>query len=307
MKAFAVLLISTFTYAPAFADALVAKGTIATLTVEYEYVTSGKKEDKYDPYDWRVSRFAKLTAEMTAQAPQELSQTQPMDASQTADIKNKQALTQSAASKMSNLAADMEKIVARCGESEACIEREVAKYGSTMEITPELKSAQKDIAEVSKRGAPRFQAWRASSQKGTYSIDENYHSQNSDPLCESRPNKRCTRSETRKGGGDIPAPPGAKGNPSIASLEVDVVKNTLFIVLPAPMNVLSSTQIVTTDFSEEKSGTSQMSLRFPGEMKPLTVALAGDLQHQSGTQSIKMNGKGGEGGTLLVKWRFSIQ
>jgi hypothetical protein len=68
---------------------------------------------------------------------------------------------------------------------------------------------------------------------------------------------------------------------------------------------LPYSQTLTTNSPEEKSGTTQTVASFPGEIKPITVALTGDLKNQSGTQSFKINSKDGDSGTLTVKWRFS--
>jgi hypothetical protein len=62
---------------------------------------------------------------------------------------------------------------------------------------------------------------------------------------------------------------------------------------------------LTTNSPEEKSGTTQSVSVFPGEIKPITIALTGDLKSQSGTQSFKIDTKDREGGTLTVKWRFA--
>jgi hypothetical protein len=125
------------------------------------------------------------------------------------------------------------------------------------------------------------------------------------------PTLHCTRDESRKGAGELPLPPGAKKDPKAATgfalVEVDALKNTVVMKLPVPVMPLPYTQTSTTNSPEEKSGTMQTVMRFPGEVKPITVALMGQLKDQSGTQVIKMNGKDRDGGTLTVKWRFSTR
>ena len=44
-----------------------------------------------------------------------------------------------------------------------------------------------------------------------------------------------------------------------------------------------------------------------GQQKSITAVIPGDLRAASGTQSFKMDGAGGEGGTLTVKWQFALQ
>ena len=67
MKTFAATILSMCVCAPAFADALVTKGTMTTLTVEYVFESIGKKQDRNDLHEWRVSRVAKLSAQLTAE------------------------------------------------------------------------------------------------------------------------------------------------------------------------------------------------------------------------------------------------
>jgi hypothetical protein len=96
-------------------------------------------------------------------------------------------------------------------------------------------------------------------------------------------------------------------------MEVDSVKNTLLISLPMPIVPLPYMQTVATNHPEHKSGSSQQLLHFGGIAhtrwgeKPLAVALQGDVRQQAGEQVIKTSGKGSEGGTLTVRWRFAVQ
>src|SRR6185369_1270491 len=107
----------------------------------------------------------------------------------------------------------------------------------------------KDMQELSKPGAPRYQAWRATAQKGTYLIDESVHISSFDLTC---PRQRCTRDETRKGSGEISVPAEAsKSNKGAAAglsaVEFDAGKNALTVTLPAPLLGLPITETITTD------------------------------------------------------------
>lgn len=116
--------------------------------------------------------------------------------------------------------ADVQKIIARCGDDEACITRESQKMAAALQGTPEMAAAmnlQKDVQQMSRPGAPRYQAWRPTAQKGTYSIDETAHISVTDPICTSRPRHRCTRDEVRKGSGQIPLPPEVKKDRAAAA------------------------------------------------------------------------------------------
>jgi hypothetical protein len=145
------------------------------------------------------------------------------------------------------------------------------------------------------------------SQKGTYSIDEAYSAKIADPGCHDKPNQQCSREETRKGGGDVPELPEAKGI-SNAQIEFDSVKKDLYIKLPVPFAPLVYTKQIKSDYDEEKSGTSNgMLTTLPGNLPPITAAITGDARNMSGAQTIKIDGKAGEGGTLTVKWQFVRQ
>jgi len=190
----------------------------------------------------------------------------------------------SAQKKLAPTMNDMVKIADRCGDNEGCI-----------------------IAVASRQDAPRYQLWRPLSQRGKYSVHEMYRGQTADPACMDRPNQRCNRQETRKGGGEIPPPPG-KTNASTALFEVDSVKKDVFLTLPVPLMPLGYTREVASDFPDEARGTSQGVLTNPfGKVQPITVAIPGDLRSASGTRTIKLDGQEGESGTLTVKWQFSLR
>jgi hypothetical protein len=311
------------------ADAFVPAGTKATLSVDYVYESAGKKrsEGMYDPYEWNVKRSAKLVAELAAQPPTAMPTVQAIDASQMAELKDKSAKAQSVATQMAPMMADAEKIMAKCGDNEACITREAQKMGAAMQGTPKMAaamSAKKDAQDLGKPDAPRYQAWRPTAQKGSYVIDETVHISVTDPICMSRPRQRCTRDETRKGSGDIPLPPDAKKSPGatagFSSVELDTSKSTLTVALPVPMFLLPYTEIITTDEpagthdTPTPKGPQQKLHRFrvnaAGDVthdKPLTVALKGNGRSQTGEQVVALKGAFGDAGKLTVRWRFDVQ
>jgi len=310
------------------ADTFAPAGAKATLTVDYVYESAGKKssEGLYDPYEWNVKRSATLVADLAAQGTTAMPTLQAIDAAQTAELKGKSDKAQAMATQMAPMMADIQKIMAKCGEDEACITRETQKMGAAMAGTPQMDTAmkaKKDAEQLGKPGAPRYQAWQPTAQRGSYSIDETAHISIPDPACASRPRHRCTRDEVRKGAGAITLPSESKKNPrpgvGIGAVEVDTSKNTITVRLPVPM-VLAYTETITTDESQGMSDTStpkgpqQKLLRFrvnaeDGVMddKPFTVALKGGWRSQSGEQVVALKGKFGDAGTLTVKWRFNVQ
>lgn len=306
MKTLIVFLSGMTVCGAAYADLLTPKGARGTLSVQYEYSATGKKADKYEPAEWRVVRTINMVVPMKAEPPLPGSTLRPMDAEQSADLATKQAAVKNLNTTMAPTMADMMKIAERCDENEACIEKAIKDYSKTMDMAT-IDSAKADAAVASKMGAPRYQLWQPVSQKGTYVIDESYRSQTSDPLCLGKPKQRCSREETRKGGGEIPPPPGAKDT-SAALLEFDSEKKEVLIKLPIPLSALIYSIQVTSDFPDEKSGTSSGILpAMFGQQKSITAVIPGDLRPASGTQTFKIDGAAGEGGTLIVKWQFALQ
>jgi hypothetical protein len=311
------------------ADGFAPAGAKATLSVEYVYESAGKKssEGMYDPYEWRVKRSASLVADLAAQTATAMPTMQALDTSQTAELKGKEATAKSAQKKMEPLMADVQKIIEKCGEDEACITRETQKMGEALRGTKELDtamSAKKDVQDLGKQGAPRYQAWRPTMQKGTYVIDETVHMSVTDPICTGKPRHRCTRDEVRKGSGEIPLLPGGKKNPGavagVSAVEVDTAKNTITVTLPVPLFPLPYTETITTDEPEgthdtpTPKGPQQKLLRFRVDTagnvthdKPFTVALKGGWRSQAGEQVVALKGEFGDAGKLTVRWRFNVQ
>ncbi len=309
------------------ADSFAPVGAKATLSVDYIYESAGKKQDKYDLHEWKVSRTASAVSELVAQAPQPLPSMQKLDAQQAADLNAKQAKAQSAAAKMAPMMDSVEKIVAKCGDDEACITRETQKLGFGMPGTPQMgqaMSAKTDIEAASKQGAPRYQVWQATTLKGRYTIEESTHIVHADPICVSLPKQRCTRDEMRKGGGDLPLPPQATKDPRAlagnSSFEIDLMKNTITLALPGPLWPLPYTETITTD---EPAGTH--SVPTPKGPQPRTMGfrvgedgtattgrfwtlpLKGGWRSQSGERVVMLAGNAGEGGKLTVRWRLAAQ
>jgi hypothetical protein len=244
-----------------------------------------------------------------------------------AELKGQGDKAQTVATKMAPMMADAQAIIAKCGDNEACITRETQKMGAALQGTPQMaaaQSAKKDIAELSKPGTPRYQAWRATAQKGSYSIDETVHISSPDPICVHLPRHRCTRDERRVGTGEVPVPPEGKRDPRAAAgysaAELDAQKNTLTLALPVPMFALPYTETIVTDEpagthdTPTPKGPQQRLLRFRVNAaggvthdKPLTVALKGGWRSQSGEQVLQLKGEFGDAGTLSVRWRFNVQ
>lgn len=320
-----VLALAVMTTAHA-TDALAPAGTKATLSVDYVYESAGQKssEGMYDPYQWRVKRSANLVAELVAQPATAMPTVQAIDAGQMAGLESLSSQAQSVATQTAPTMADVEKIMAACGEDEACITREAMKMSAALQGTPQMDAAMNTAQELGKPAAPRYQAWRPTAQKGSYLIDENVHISVTDPICTGLPGHRCTRDEVRTGAGEIPLPPDAQKNPGaaagVSAAEVDTDNNTLTVALPVPLFLLPYTETITTDEPEgthdtpTPTGPQQKLLRFrvnaAGDVthdQPFTVALDGGWRNQAGQQVVALQGEFGDAGNLTINWRFVVQ
>ena len=321
-----VIMLAVMTTAAYAADAFAPAGAKATLSVDYVYESTGKKssEGMYDPYEWRVKRSASLVAALAAQPPTAMPTVQSINASQMATLKGKSDKAQAVATQMAPMMANAEKIMAKCGDDEACITREVQKMGAALQGTPQMAAAKKGVEEISRQDALRYQAWRPTAQKGTYLIDETVHISVTDPICTSKPRHRCTRDEVSKGSGEIPLPPDVKKNKDasagISAVEVDADKNTLTVALPVPFFPLPYTETITTDEpagthdTPTPKGPQQKLHRFRVNAaggvtheKAFTVPLKGGWRSQAGEQVVALKGEFGDAGKLTVRWRFNVQ
>ena len=313
------------------ADAFATAGAKATLSVDYLYQSAGSKrsEGMYDPYEWRVKRSMNLVVDLVAQPPTAMPTVQAIDASQMAQLQGQSDKAQGVARQMAPMAAEAEKVFARCGGDEACVTREAMKMAAAMQGTPQMAAAmnaKKEAQELSKPGAPRYQAWRPTAQQGTYAIDEAVHISVTDPICTSKPRHRCTRDEVRKGAGAVPVPADANARQNkgaaagISAVEVDAGKSTLTVGLPVALAMLPYTETITTDEPagthdtptpkgpRQKSHLFRVSTQGSGAMsQPFTVPLKGGWRSQAGEQVLNLKGEFGNAGTLTVRWRFAAQ
>jgi hypothetical protein len=298
--------------ASAHAELLAPKGAKGQLKVEYVFVSSGGSTAAAKDVitQWRVRRVIELTAQYAADAPG------PVGTLHASDTSEVQSRAKSAAKKLEPMVTDVYAVAAKCGVSlangddvspaqEACIEKGVAEYGNNMEMTPEIESARADIGAINQAmKSARYQLWQNTSQTGTYLVDEEHHRQVFEMTCTAA--KACKRSDVRKGGGPIPAPPGNKSGAGFSMLEVDTVSKDMVIVLPVPLASLTYTQTVTTNIPDERGSSKQQvaPVLLGGDVQRITVSIPGGMA-SSGTKTIPVKGNGAEGGTLTVNWQFT--
>lgn len=290
-----------------------AKGARGVLSVEYLYTSSGKKADKHDSHEWRIRHSVSMSSELVAEAPASLARLQAPDAQQMARIDQQRAQAEKMSRQMAPAAAGVEALLAKCGEDEACIEREAVKMGDAMagqKPSRELLKTGVETSAAMQPGALRYQAWQSTSLSGSYQIDEQQKFATTDPLCMDRPGMRCHREVRRSGAGAVPPPvdPRKQAAAGFAATEFDTAAKMLYVRLPVPLNVLPCTEVITTDIpGASESGTPracQQLFQPAGKASPFTVALQPGSRTQSGERTLAIEGSGPERGQLVVRWRF---
>lgn len=311
------------TSTPAIAQ-LVPAGRQAELVVEYEYVSDGTRQDKFDTQEWRVRRLAIVSLTLQAQKPTSLPALHKVEDAQKKDTDQRQAAMDRAEKTMQPTMTDMMKIAERCGDDEACIERAVTSYASANrgKLLDTKAAVASDAAIIAREGPARYQTWiPVGVQRGQFEVSERVQMVDADPICRSHANQRCRTEQRREGSGPIPLPPGIKANgrqPVGSSVfEVDSGAKDIILMLPEPLMPLTVKQTVSTDHPDQQSSESKHVFRFPaaGALKkhtPLQVALKNGKLEQSGEFTIKVKGSQGnprtleatapEDGTLTVRW-----
>jgi len=300
----------------AAAQGLAPPGAKGTLTVEYLYDHSGQAIGKERQDRWRVKRSVQIEAQLVAGKPGSAPTMQPLDAQQLGKIDQQRAQFDKVNQAMAPSAGGVQAVMARCGNDEACMERETMKLAMAMAGSQDKAAMQnlgRETSAVMAPDAAKYQVWGAVSQRGRYTIDETLQRKVVDPLCHKVPGLLCTHDTVRKGGGELTA-----AASSLAAVEVDLRTNKLALRLPIPVGALPFSQTTTTDEPQPngkppapKSETAQFVLRttVDGKISPvkaLVVPLSGAAwRSQAGEQTVQLPGGGAEGGQLVVRWRFT--
>ena len=319
-----VLGISALSAAPLpAAEVFAPVGAKATVSVDYHFESHGTVNGSADGVTisrtWRVARQAQVVAELVAKKPQPSSQTQAAEPAQLARLKQQGALAQRADTQMAPMTASAEAVVAKCGDDEKCIEREVKKMGFGMAGTQQLADAQRvgrDMVEATKPDPDRYQLWQGRSQKTRYKVDEQWHVVHADPMCMSLSRGQCFHGLTRTGAGEL-AP-----TTTSAKMEVDI-QGQLFLMLPVPQGTLEGIETHSTNEPpgthdwEVPKGPRKVPLSLfssPADQPvpaPIKIALKSGWRSQSGEQVVALgaggwHGASGEGGRLVIRWRLSM-
>jgi hypothetical protein len=320
MKKLVVLMAALGAGLAAHAAPLAPPGSKGQLRVEYEYSNNGDSvsPSKDNKRSWAMKRSVTITALYAAEKPQPFGVFHKNDARQKEQMAGLQARSEAALQKAQPTMGDMMAISNRCEAQavvngvhsdaafESCVEKAVHAYSATP-AAAQMQANGADAASISRElSGTRFQSWKMTSQSGSYSIDETLIKQVYEMTCTDT--KICKRTEIRRGGGEIPAPPGGASIAGAFWIEVDAQKPDMVVTLPVPLGPMNYTQTVVTTVPGEKSVT-QPAVMSPWmaqiAKEPITVAIPSELRTVSGTKEIKLPGTFDEGGTVQVRWTFT--
>lgn len=272
------------------------------LTVDYTFTSEGKWTDAQhnDNRDWHVSRKVSLTAQMVAQSPSPVAALLPGDGGRK-DMASRKARIESGNQKLQPMMGDIQKIMQKCGEDAACMQREASKMVGGMDMNA-ARAAGQDAAAAAGGMGSNYQIWQVSTYSGRYTADETYNNALADPDCLKAARAQCVSQTTRKGSGPAPV----NDSPLAVMMEVDGPGKRLQVNLPIAAGNMPITRTVTGKVPDGKTGTFPDQMLFPWtRIQPVTVAIPDGLDKANGTQKVKIDGEFGEGGTLTISWRFT--
>jgi len=309
------------THSALAADAFAPAAAQATLTVEMQFESVGKRQTKLELFEWRGKRTASYSMPLVAGKPGAVSVLTGPDAAQQAQAKTAAGKAEKAAETMAPMMNSVMQIMERCREDEACITRETQKLGARMQGSPQIAAGRQAVDEVvqaTQPGAPRYQAWQlGNSIQGRYEVDEFMHVVHADPICVSLPRQRCTRDESRAGKGSLQLKPSQRDGLiliSSAYFEWDARQGTLTMNLPLLSQAPAQDSVKTDEPAGTHSAPGMVWLQSPDlasdavrKSLSLSVPAAKGVKGLNGELRLPVAGPDGSGGTLKVNWRIDAR
>ena len=214
------------------------KDAPATLVITYELKSSGVERPASGERNvtWTVAHKFVATAKLKAEKPQGAPSLHQADPAQKAAIKDASKAAEKSAGDSSALMAQAEKIFEKCGDDEACIERETLKMAGSLDMDAAAAAGEsaKAAGEAAKKAAPtggRYQNFGRGTVSGTYTIDEIAHEAYFDAACSTKNEATCSIDTVARGAGPMTDGEGKTALPPTAGIEVDYEAGTAMIVL----------------------------------------------------------------------------
>ncbi len=236
----------------------------ATLVVTVELKSTGVQRPKSGEKNvtWTVAHTFTTTTKLKADKAQGSPQLHKPNPGQQAANERAAKAAEKAASDAEPLMAQAEKIFEKCGDDEACIERETLKLAGSLdkEKTAAAGKSAAEAAEAADKAVPkgtRYQNFRRGAATGVYKIDEVAHEAYFDAACSTRNEASCSIDTVVRGEGALESSDGKTALPAAAWIEVDHQTGTAIVMLTG-FGIGKATKTVKSGAPERPSGSSEV-------------------------------------------------
>lgn len=293
----------------AHAQAFSPDKSSATLTVTYEFTSSGEEKPKSNEknVNWAVKDAYEIKATLIAEKPGGFAALHKTDAAgQAADAGRMQAAEQ-AQKDMAPMMDQAAKIMAQCGDDEQCVMRESMKMAQGLNMNSgQMQSAKSNIGKASTIPASRYQLFKPGTMTGTFAIDESAYEAYFDAACSSRNEANCAINTTVKGTGKLADGNGKTTMQSPVMGELDTQAGSLILTFPFP-GVAKATKTTSSKSPDRKSGSEEVmrSLNVPNTEKIQLTAKCGACKTAEGSYTTQLDDQLlGRKGTLKITWKL---
>lgn len=231
----------------------------ATLTITFELTGGGEDlpQSQERHVTWKVADRFTVTATMIATKPNAFASMHPPDAEEQALEAERLAAVNSAATNMQSMMEQAQKIAELCGDDEACIQAEAMKMSQGVDMSsPEMQSAQANIAAASAMPGVRYQMFAPGTQTGTFVVEESARAAYFDAACSLATEARCAVETVVRGEGATDFGDGATEVPTGAMAELDLEAGSLMLSLTVP-GFATVEETVASANPEVESGTTE--------------------------------------------------
>jgi hypothetical protein len=289
------------------------KDSEAKVTVVFEFKGGGEDlpQSKERHVTWSITERFETSATMKAAALSPMGGLHKADAKTTNDMAGRQAAAESAQKNMQPMMEQAQAAMAKCGDDEACMQREAMKMAQALKANPEQQkkneAAKSAMEKATAPMAQRYQNFLGGKQASTYKIDGKAKEAYFDAACGLKTEERCAYETVLKGEG---AAGDDKGNPipSTAYAEIDYQTGSLMLMLPNPGGVKVTRTVTSANNKQVKTGTTEkVRPAFNGTIfKDAIEVKCGECKTASGTVTKEIDDQFlGRKGTLTAKWTFT--
>jgi len=289
------------------------KDSEAKLTVVFEFKGGGEDlpQSKERHVTWSLTERYETTSTLKASVLSPAGGLHKADAKTVADMAGRQAAAESAQKNMQPMMDQAQAIMAKCGDDQACMQRETMKMAQALQANPaQQQKNQAAKSAMDKAAAPvaqRFQMFQGGKQATTYKIDGKAREAYFDAACGLKTEERCAYETVIKGAG---AAGDEKGNPlpSTGYAEIDYETGSLMLTLPNPGVLKVSKTVTSANNKQIKTGTTEQtrSAFNASVFKDAIEVKCGECKAANGKVTKEINDQFlGRKGTLTATWTFT--